>query len=277
MRVARLLAIQLCLIAVAASQAQAQTAVSACGQIVSGDAYLTNDLDCAPNLAGAVIVEGGRLDLGGFTIRGGEIGVLCARPIWEEGIFIYRKCHVFGGTIANYELAGVAAKKLELTDVTITGGRGIAVSPHKSLRFANLVLDVLPEPHNLGILSFTGTVKGTNLSLQGGVIGIHAGRKVDIDGMVASGSLAHAIRGSDVRLRNAILSDGGAGVAGGKKATIESSTITGHADEGVSARRIKLVGSTVTGNGLDLLAEKALVLDGSTCGTSNGLGVCSAD
>jgi hypothetical protein len=100
---------------------------------------------------------------------------------------------------------------------------------------------------------------------------------VDIDGMVASGSLDGAIRGNGVRLRNATLSDGGAGVRGGQKATIESSTITGHANEGVEARRIRLVGSTVTGNGLDLHAEHALVLAGSTCETSSGLGVCSAD
>jgi hypothetical protein len=88
MRVARLLSVLVCLITGAASAALAQTAVSACGQIVSGDAYLTNDLDCAPSLAAAVILQGGTLDLRGFTVRGGEIGVLCARPTWEESIFI---------------------------------------------------------------------------------------------------------------------------------------------------------------------------------------------
>src|SRR5262245_6600839 len=102
MRVARLVVL-VCLLA-GASSVQAQTAVSICGQIVSGDAYLANDLDCAPSFAASVIVEGGTLDLRGFTIRGAEVGVLCVHPIWEENVFIYKKCRVFGGTIADYEV-----------------------------------------------------------------------------------------------------------------------------------------------------------------------------
>lgn len=259
-----------------ASSAQAQTAVSTCGQIVSGDAYLTNDLDCAPSFAASVIVDGGSLDLRGFTIRGAEVGVYCVRPIWEENVFIYKKCRVFGGTIADYAVAGVAAKHLDAADLVLTGGQGLALIAHKNLRFANVEIDMLPESGNVGLFTFKGTVKGTNLVVQGGTLGVRA-RKVDIDGMVASGSVDAAINSNATRLRNATLTDAGAGIDGGNHATVEDSNITGHADEGVMARKIKLVRSTVTGNGLDLRAEKAQVLEGSTCGTSNGLGVCTAD
>lgn len=255
--------------------AHAQTAVSICGQIVSGDAYLANDLDCPPSFAASVIVEGGSLDLRGFTIRGGEVGVLCAHPIWEENTFVYKKCRVFGGAIEDFDVAGVAAKKLDLSDVALTG-TGLAVVTHKSLRFANLAIDAAAENGNAGIFTLNGAVKGTNLTMLGGAQAIWAG-KFDVDGMVASGSLSGVIRANAVRLRHASLTGGGAGVHGGKKATIENSIITGYAEEGVQAQRITLVASTVTGNGLDLHAQKARLFDGSTCGTSSGLGVCTAD
>lgn len=274
MRVARLV-VFICLLA-GASPVLAQTAVSTCGQIVSGDAYLTNDLDCAPSFAAAVIVDGGSLDLRGFTIRGAEVGVYCVHPIWEENFFIYKKCRVFGGTITDYSVAGVAAKQLDAADLILTGGHGLALIAHKNIRFANVAIDMLPESGNVGLFTLKGTVKGTDLTVQGGTLGVW-GRKVDVDGMVASGSLGGAINSNSTRLRNATLTDGGVGISGGNTATIESSSITGHADEGVMARKIKLIGSTVTGNGLDLRGEKAQVLAGSTCGTSNGLGVCTAD
>jgi hypothetical protein len=275
-RVARLVVL-VCLIAGTSSVAHAQSAaVSACGQIVSGDAHLTNDLDCPPSLVAAVIVEGGSLDLRGFTIRGAEVGVYCVHPIWEENVFVYKKCRVFGGTIAGYSVAGVAAKKLDLTDMTFTGGHGLAVIAHKLVRFANLAVDIPAETQHVGIFLGSGSVKGTNLTLQGGVIGVWA-RSVYIDGMTASGAFSSIVQGDAVRLRNATLTDAGRGVSGGKKVTIESSVVTGHTEEGVRARRVRLVGSTVTGSALDIHAERLQLLDGSTCGTSNGLGVCTAD
>lgn len=275
-RAARL-AVLVCLVAAVPAGAQAQSAaVSTCGQIVSGDAHLTNDLDCAPTFAGSVIVEGGSLDLRGFTIRGGEVGVLCVHPIWEENVFIYKKCRVFGGTIADYAVAGVAAKHLDVADLVLTGGHGLALLAHKNLRFASVAIDMLPESGNVGLFTLKGTVKGTDLAVQGGVLGVRA-RKVDIDGMVASGSLSGAINSNSTRLRNALLTGGGVGIDGGNHATVEDSSITGHAGEGVMARKVKLIGSTVTGNGLDIRAEKAQVLEGSTCGTSSGLGVCTDD
>lgn len=274
-RVARLVVL-VCLIAGTSSGAQAQSAaVSICGQIVSGEAHLTNDLDCPPTFAGSVIVQGGSLDLRGFTIRGGEVGVYCVHPIWEENVFIYKKCRVFGGTIADYAVAGVAAKKLALADVTLAG-QGIAAVSHTSLQFANLTIDMAPEPHNIGIFTRSGGVKGTNLSVQGGTLGIWAGKKVDVDGMSASGAVEHAIRGNGVRLRNASLTGGGAGITSGKSAILESSTITGHTNTGVKAPRVKLIGTTVASNGLDIDAERVQLRDGSSCETSS-LGVCSAD
>jgi hypothetical protein len=274
-RVARLVVL-VCLIAGTSSGAHAQSAaVSTCGQIVSGDAHLTNDLDCPPSFTAAVIVEGGSLDLRGFTIRGAEVGVLCVHPIWEENLFIYKKCRVSGGTIADYALAGVAAKKLELADMTFTSGPAISVVAHKTLRFANVTIDMPAEFQTVGMFTVNGSVKGTNLTTQGGTIGIWA-RKVDVDGMVASGSLDAAVRGNTVRLRNAALAGGGVGVAGGNAATNESTTNTGYAATGVAARRIRLVDSAVTGNGLDLHAEHVRLV-GSTCETSSGLGICTAD
>ena len=53
-------------------------AVTACGQVVSGNAYLQANLDCSAQSGFAVTIDGGKLDLRGFTLKGSSGGaVLC--------------------------------------------------------------------------------------------------------------------------------------------------------------------------------------------------------
>ena len=69
------------------SAAQAPVEVNTCGQVVTGDGFLAADLDCSGFTGGlldygaaVVLSRGSTLDLGGFTLRGGQIGVICAKP-----------------------------------------------------------------------------------------------------------------------------------------------------------------------------------------------------
>ena len=59
----------------AGGSARAQTAVTACGLIVSGPAVLAGDLDCG-GFDPALTIDVGKLDLAGFSLTGGP--VLCA-------------------------------------------------------------------------------------------------------------------------------------------------------------------------------------------------------
>ena len=84
---------------------------------------------------------------------------------------------MFGGTITDYSVAGVAAKHLDAADLILTGGHGLALIAHKNIRFANVAIDMLPESGNVGLFTLKGTVKGTDLTVQGvedGKIAAHA-------------------------------------------------------------------------------------------------------
>ena len=93
--------------------ADAQTAITTCGQEVSGDAYLVGDLVCPSSTEAAVVIENGHLDLGGFTIHGGEYGVICGRDTGEtvngQELYKYGKCRISNGTVADQTVLGIDA------------------------------------------------------------------------------------------------------------------------------------------------------------------------
>jgi len=258
----------------------AQTAVTSCGQVIDGDAYLSGDLNCGSGTEAAVhIHSGGSLDLRGFTIHGGEYGVLCAadeQMIGGNVVFPYAPCRVFGGgTIEGQSVFGIDASQLDLADVTISSD-SIAIIVHNRLSFTNLTLQ-LGGPTAVGIEAGKARLAGSGLALTGGGVGIQGGR-VAIDGITASGygTFATSYDGH-LKLGHASLTGGTGGIAGARRVTLLDSTATGHSGTGVYAAHITLVRSDVSGNGLDLEADSRPRLQSSTCQTSNGWDVCTND
>jgi len=119
---------------VAGANAQEFVEVNACGQIVPNGAvgYLSANLDCTGFTAGspAVIDPGAAvslgaksaLDLRGFTLTGGDHGVLCNNLNCDgRRCTPHAPCEVFGGTITGAGLDCIAGSKLGVHDVTVTG------------------------------------------------------------------------------------------------------------------------------------------------------------
>ena len=272
------------LVTTTAGISAAQTAVTACGQEVEGDAYLVGDLDCPDGTEAALTMRNGSLDLRGFTIRGGEYGVLCAKGLGTfapngEEFRRYLTCGVANGTIADQTLVAIDAGDLTLTDVTIqeSGATVFGAYAHKRLRVGNV--DVELGPGAIGV-SGTGALKmrleGTGLTITGGRIGISFVKTVRVDGLTVTGYEVDGIYAAKVDVTNGMVSGGERGVAAGKIRLIDS-VVTGNSVVGVIGDHVQLEGSTITGNGLDVESNHRPKLENTACGTSNGWGVCSDD
>jgi hypothetical protein len=263
------------LLAASVPEAASQTAVTVCGQLVRGDAYLTDDLDCSPDTEAAVQLEGGSLDLRGFTIRGGEYGVLCATTLDEElEIYRYLTCRVFGGgIITGQSVFGIDGRTLVVDDVTVAVDTGFAIIVQKHLTFTNVTLQLGADA--TGTYGPRAKIEGTNLTLTGGKSGVAFTKKILLDGVTATGYSDRGISGVTVKLRNASLTGGAYGVVAAH-GRVESSVITGSSIAGIHATFLKVIGSTVTGNALDLQSEHRPRVEDTTCDTSNGWGVCSS-
>ena len=56
------------------------TEVTTCGQAIAGEGFLSANLDCTGFPGDAVVINGGSLDLRGFTLTGGDLsGVFCSK------------------------------------------------------------------------------------------------------------------------------------------------------------------------------------------------------
>lgn len=275
------LVLSLALMVAGVHSTHAQTAVTGCGQVVQGDAYLPADLDCGSGTEAAIqLLSGGSLDLRGFAIHGGEYGVLCAEParmIDGLEVFPYTPCRVFGGgTIDGQSVVGIVASRLDLADVTVSSDAAIALIIHNRLSFTNLTLRL--GSIAVGIeTSKAARLAGSGLTLTGGGLGIEGGR-VTVDDVTASGyeTFAFSFDGS-LKLRHASLTGGTRGFDGVRRVSLFDSTVTEHTGTAIHATHITLVRSDVSGNGLDLDAGSRPRLQSSSCQTSNGWGVCSND
>ena len=263
------------------SQAWAQTAVTACEQVLKGDGYLTGDLDCEPEDEAAVeIRNGGTLDMRGFSIHGGEYGVLCDAEA-ENGELVgkYTSCKVYGGggTISGTSVIGIVGRGLVVTDLTIDQQTGIALIVHKKIQLSNVTLQLGANADGFMVGSLV-KIGGTGLSMVGGAIAIEGeGGILAVDGLTASGYGRFAWLLKTVKVRHASLTGGATGFKDIGTVTLRDSTVSGHTGTAIEAERITLMDSTVGGNGLDLDADREPKLIRSSCDTSNGWGVCAND
>jgi hypothetical protein len=166
----------------------AQVEVNTCGQVLTGSGFLSADLDCTGlDVPYAVaITKRGSLDLRGFTITGGKLGILCADPCPDvpTGGTCLSRCTILGGggAVTGAEIVGIEADKTTITELTVSncGGRGIDV-------------------HNL---------KLTNSTVTGNGQGTASGRRAYIRGSVITGNGEHGVIGpvrGSVRIRDSIV------------------------------------------------------------------------
>jgi hypothetical protein len=112
------------------SAAQVPVEVNTCGQVVSGDGFLAADLDCTGFTGGllgygaaVILSRRATLDLRGFTLRGGEYGVICAKPCGgaSNALCSVPSCKIRGGggTIAGATKIGILSERVVLDDVTV--------------------------------------------------------------------------------------------------------------------------------------------------------------
>jgi hypothetical protein len=147
----------------------ASESVTTCGQVVARDGVLAADLDCSSGTGAAVTLQrGARLHLGGFTITGNEIGVLCGGPA----------CKIYGpGTIRRT----VADPNTETYGVF--GQQNTRVQDGVTL-----------ENWRRGVLVL-GSARLNNVSISGSVIGA-LGAPIKVMGSTFTGN-QHAVRGSE--------------------------------------------------------------------------------
>lgn len=164
-----------CVLANGAVPARAVTAVTTCGQTVTGPGMLVADLDCSAGPDPAIILNNGALlDLAGFTLTGTTTGVRC-----EVG-----RCKIVGpGTIrrsapsSDLNVIGVLGlRRARVTNVTVENwGRGVFVLGPVDVRSSTLTSNhwgVMGEQTRATDSTFIGNYYGTYAS-EGTQDGIH--------------------------------------------------------------------------------------------------------
>ncbi len=250
-------------VSAAPGRVAAQTALTVCGQSIAGDAFLPADLDCTSFPGYAVTIDRGTLDLGGFTLTGGDFG----------GVQCPHKCNVVGpGTITGSAFAGIVAfGSLRTSNVDLTNHVAYGLECFKSCKISG------------GTISGNGdgVVGGANAQLSGVTIVGNAGYGARVANGRGTASLI-------LRDGSTVSNNGDEGVTAERKIAVYDSTVTGNAEHGLSAGlsdcsksgTVKLRNAIVTGNGTapdcgvtETCADVAScrqpsVKDGSTCGTS---------
>jgi hypothetical protein len=258
----------LCLALPVSAIASVPVPVTTCGQVLTGDGYLTGDLDCSGQTIGAASVtlsKTGRLNLGGFTITGSS------DPDVFDIVRCEDRCIILGPGTINGGEHGIASRagksgRVDAIGVTVTGAE-----------FGMLV----PNLHASQIVVTGNTFEG---------IRSHKAKIVDSQ-ITGNGGMGAGVRGDDVvRLfATTVTGNGAAGVEGGKLHATDSQ-ITGNGIDptcgvtsvcaDVSLRRRPHLKNTSCGTSLDRTACTCSVGDDpgpDTDPATHNLGVCTND
>ena len=146
--------------------AWSQVPVDHCGQHISGSGFLVQDLDCPTAEPAITMTSTGTLELRGFTIHGGEYGMLCMRS-----------CSVVGpGTVSGAAEDGLDAfGHLALSNVTSTGNGFTGAKAGRSV----LLLDSHLEGNQKCGAESLRTLRASRSSMTGNDCG------VEVDGRTA--------------------------------------------------------------------------------------------
>jgi len=176
--------------------AWAQVAVDHCGQHISGSGFLVQDLDCPTTEPAVTMTSTGILELGGFSIHGGEYGIQCLRS-----------CSVIGpGVVSGAEEDGIGAiGHLMLSNMTSTGN-GFAGG--KAGRSA-LVLDSdLEGNQHCGVESL-GTLRAKRSMMTGNGCGAYGDRSARLSEVTATGNAVVGVLGSGIGLVDSTVTGNG--------------------------------------------------------------------
>jgi hypothetical protein len=241
------------------SSALSATAVQACGQTYSGDGFLAGDLDCSAQLnTGFIGIEGGLLDLAGFTFTG---EVHCTGDCRIES----------SGTPGHIVAGGIIAR-----------GPGFDLSL-SALQVSNI------EMHDSGI-EMAGNLRMSGVVVVNGSVYVGA---IFSEGRGYSGGNARiersTIRGGGVATRGAIAIEysevsgaGGNGIDATKGAKVERCLIVDNTANGILSsgdfyspgRAVQLTDSTVERNGRGIYAGAGTVkISGSSVSDNADAGI----
>jgi hypothetical protein len=254
--------------------AVAATAVADCAAAFSGNGFLAADLDCSAHVGQGITIDGGTLDLRGFTLTAGSGG---------PAVFCTKNCRVVsdpaggriigasGGAIATtgsdkigVKVSGVvldgnddvifAGGKVAVEDSTITNsGPASAIDTFGPVLLARTTIDVIGE----GVHT-TGTLKMTDVDISNcGQTCVFGGR-VRIRGSQISNAGQNGVTATEALavFDSTITLNGAAGIEnlGFKSLRIVRSAVTSNSGRGVSstAGGAALVSeSDISGNALE--------------------------
>jgi hypothetical protein len=206
----------------------AVTEITTCGQTVSGRAVLAQDIDCTGLNAPAITLDGGRLDLAGFTVTGGTRGVNCPRGCQITS-------SVSGATIRESERGIV--------------GRVIAdgFPPSRvSLKISNLTIEDTIEE---GVITQNGSIKIFDSTIRNTGVCADAFFRVRFERSTCENAFwgIETGRGPATIIESTITGASGVGIFGQSK--IRDSNIVDNPGTGIVIPAGKIRNSTITGNG----------------------------
>lgn len=256
-RFARTMTVVVAAIVLAPQLGIAATEVNTCGQVVAGSAYLAADLDCTGFGGDAVTIDGGALDLSGFTLTGGA----------GNGVTCMRGCKVTSdpanGTITGAsawgvygDFAGGDVAHVRVSNVRVEfNGDGIDASS--------------------GNATLIDSVVSNNVSAIGG--GVSSFRTSKLVRTTVSGHPYAGVTASKkiVVVDSDVSANPGLGLWGAPRIIVRRSTVTLNGQDGIHGGTIKVVDSAVGSNGGPGVygTSDQIVILGSTVSNNGGDGI----
>jgi len=248
-------------LAAPARAAAPPTEVNTCGQVFSGSGFLSGDLDCSGFVGTAITIQGGTLNLQGFTLTAPSVSdapvIACAKS-----------CKIVSDAVG----ATITASGSGVTSV-ISGLAG-PNGPKINIRISNVVINdvaVATGPGNVKILD--STVMGITDSSHFGALDAD---RVTLVRSVVTGNSVPGIFGRAKLIDSEVSNNTGVGVDG--TAVLKRSMIFGNSEDGIGlTNRVRVTDSSITGNGrrgMDLFVSgKAKILRSDISGNATqGIG-----
>jgi hypothetical protein len=230
----------------------AQTPVTTCGQVVTGNGFLVANLDCTGIVGpGVVLADRARLDLRTFTLSGGDgDGVLCEGSCRVSG----RDTSV-GGTITGFTGDGIVARspvgsvgQLRLYRVNIVNNGGSGARVDEAEGAMTVGRSVIEGNGGRGLASPQRMRVSRSTIAANALEGIHGDQVYVLDSLVELNGIGVDVSGYLNLNHSDVVNNAGDGIRLGASLQVFRAHITGNGDSGI-------VFSTVSGQAQIQLAE----------------------
>jgi hypothetical protein len=205
---------------VAETGSAAPLAVTACGQVVAGAAYLASDLDCTGSSApGVHLASHASLDLAGFTLSGGD----------GDGVLCDDRCKVQsdpeGGTISGFAGDGVVGRTVSEPYVSVTVSRATVENN---------------GGYGVRADAAEGAVNLRRAIVRGNAVGVLSPRHLRVAASTIAGNQAEGLDGGVVQVRDSVIELNGTGLRAAEYLKIDTCDIIDNVGDGIhSAVAIK--------------------------------------